>query len=290
MIVTEKIDWLSVTYPPNVRLIDTILPHSENRMSRVKSPIPVYEIAYQIEPFGVKVLQGDERLGTHVIYSGKVLDAYRDFEIDMLDIWEKLTAHHGTVSRIDLAVDVYDEPRFSPYEVQRENNFGSPKTQLKGDKFIGSRHQTETYYLGSMTSKNRKFRVYNKAVEQGILDKYWIRIEYEKRRNAHKTAQTVFDNGQSIRSVVKSVVDFPEWELWQAIFNCDVAVIERNEKPVPEYVDKLHWIVDTVAPAIANAIELEKKASPENFTLDKCKVLDALAYALTNEINKRRIF
>lgn len=287
MLVQEKIDWMSVTFDAKTQIPNLILDHDESRLVPIKSPIPVYDRAYEIAPYGAKLLLGSDRLGKHLIMSGKVLDSFREHEIDMVDIWKMIVGQRGKVSRIDLAIDVFDEPRISPNEVRHQHNFGNVTTKLKGDTFIGKGLQTETYYIGKMNSQTRKFRVYNKAVEQGIIDRYWTRIEYEKRRNAHKTAQTVFNSGQSIRSIIKTVVDFPEWELWQEIFSCETATIPRDEKDMPRYVDKMSWIVDTVAPAIANAVKLEQDERGKDFTLDKSQVLDALSYALTRELNKK---
>jgi len=286
MIVSEKIDWLSITYPSNTKLTAMLPPYIKYRTERIKSPIPVYPIAYQVEPLGARILMGDERLGTHMILSGQSLDACREHEIDLIEIWNIVQDLQGKVSRIDLAVDVMDNKKFTPKAVYEKHLNGYCDTQLVGSKFIGSEDNMETFYIGNIASQSRKLRVYDKAVEQGIPDKVWTRIEYEKRRRANNTAIAHFDRKTSVRDIINSTVSFPSWKVWSDIMGAKLGKIPRTESKEKDWKEKLAWMLDNYPRAIVNTLVLEYRDKLDGFTFNESDVLNTFNAVLLAEIKR----
>lgn len=289
MQVSEKIDWLSITFKSSPKLSEILLPYIDHSLVQIKSPIPIYTTAYEVMPYKAKVLIGGERHGIHMIYSGSTLDRLRALEVSMQELYNLTVKHNGKISRIDLAIDVLDNRAFTPAALMRRFDAGKCVTQFVGSKFIGEDKKVETFYIGKLNNRKRKFRVYDKAVEQGLIDKYWTRIEYEKRNKAHMTAKAIFDNDQSLRGIIKGAVDFPDWKLYQKILSCDVAKIPRVTHQDSTWSDKLAWLLTTYPRAIANVMIEEYNDKLSEFEIDKSDVLNTFAAALSAEIRMAQL-
>jgi len=285
METNEKVDWLSITYPSNTKLMNILPDYIHYTIERTKSPIPVYSTALLIKPLGIVALRGHERLGLHLIFSGKTMARLREHEITPHEIYNTMRKYDGKISRIDLALDVMDEERFTPEACYKRFLNKSIETELQGSKFIGANDTLETLYLGSMKSRKRKLRIYDKQVEMQT-DYSWVRVEYEKRRGAMTTARNIFVDGTKIREIIKSVVDFPKWVLWQEIIDCEPATITRDKSQVQDWKDKLVWILQTCSPAIANAVVMEMRDKQEH-DIDKSEVLNTFALSLASELRSR---
>ena len=286
MIHTEQaIDWYSMTFPHETLTKDILPKNMILNMVRIKSPIPVYELAHEVLPLGIKVLHGAKRFGLHVIYSGKCLLNCRENGITDKVIWDNMIDNGGKLSRIDFALDILDDNELNVNNIKAAYDNNECQTALSGSKFIGSGDEHETLYLGNMKSKARKLRIYNKGIEQRV-DYLWVRIEYEKRRQSMVAARSHFRDGNSIASIIKSVVDFPKWQKWQDAFNAEPAIFKREEKPPPDWIEKLNWLCDTCAPAMANAVRLEAEGK-DDFNIEESEVLNTFASVLSAELRKK---
>jgi len=283
--VSQHVDWYSITYPYDTRIKDILPEGFDWRLKRVKSPIPVYPLCYEASPLGIKILRGERRLGTHVIMSGKCLIHCRENGYTDTQIWTDIARMGGKISRIDLALDVLDSDEFTVNEIMTRYYDNECQTSLGGSKYIGSGETIETLYLGSMKSRSRRFRVYNKGIEQGV-DYKWLRIEYEKRRGAMTTARNHFVHGSTIASIIKGVVNFPKWQLWQDVFNCEPAIIHREKPEQTDWVDKLAWLCQTSVPALANAVKAESDAKG-GVAVEDSEVLNTFAACLSAELRRR---
>ena len=281
----QNIDWFSVTYPSETKTKEILPQNARLEFVRSKSPIPVYSLCYEILPYGIIVLRGLERLGLHVIYSGQTLLALREDGVSDADIFETVIAHDGKLSRIDFALDIFDDEELNVNNIKAAFDNGECVTKLRRSKFIGEGHEHETLYIGNAKSRSRRFRIYNKAIEfDGNF--LWVRIEYEKRKRAMVTARSHFHDGNSVASIIKGVVDFPHWQRWQDAFNAKPATIGRQEKTKAAGLEKVNWICDTCAPAIASAVLLESK-STENFVVEDSVVLNTFASILSAKLRER---
>lgn len=283
VISKSKIDWISATFPFQTKMEDIVPNFLPQRVERVKSPIPVYPVALQHET-GIKLLIGEQRLGVHVIYSGKTIDRLDSIDYTPLDIWSNVRKLKGKISRIDLAVDVINEPRFTPTQVYMEYIYGNCKTSLKSHKFVGSESAIETLYIGSMTSKTKKLRVYNKALESELFNKVWTRIELEVRKNANNTAMAVFSEQQSIKSMINLSVSFPDWQLWKQVMGEDRGYVPREIQTDTTLSDRIQNMLNTIPKQIANLYEQEMQTKNKLIEPDDSEVIKALQQALNTLI------
>lgn len=288
MDIFTHIDWLSVTFPSKTPLLD-IIPY-RCHLVVTKSPIPVYNLAYEALPLGAKVMvSGSERLGTHLILSGKVLARLRDNGITGRMIYEHVKRNNGKFSRVDIALNITEIENIGVRDFLEKMT--SCMTRLKGYKYIASDEAVETLYVGNMKSKSRKLRIYDKAIEQGIEDYNWIRIEYEKRNNADGLLASMFADGNSISSIIKSVIDFPDWGLYQEIINAEPSPIVRGKAKVDnrEWLEKLNWICESAIPALADCMYLEAKEHvlEGDFNISEGVVMETFISVLNAEIAKK---
>jgi len=281
--VSEHVDWYSATFPVDVK-ITNLLPENV-AIERCKSPIPVYPVAIQDTTYGIKIMYGGgARLGVHAVWSGKVLDALRQDGYTDSGIWQVIKLNNGKLSRIDIAVDIIDSKIDVNDFVLRDYDKVS---NLLGSVEISKNDNNETIYLGNPKSKSRKLRIYNKAIETGVIDFEWLRIEYEKRRNADILAYTLFQTEATIRSLIKSVVDYPHWREFQDVFNAEITPITRGQakaQSTTEYGDKMNWLVTSCAPLLAKM--MVQDAVKKNQDLDDCDALNTFISSLNVEISK----
>ncbi len=251
MDIHTRIDWMSITFPHEEALM-MLLPF-EHRITPIKSPIPVYPICFETFPHRAKILvSNQDKLGKHIILSGKTLQSMYDDDISAKSIYTHITANKGKFSRIDIALDIFDVPEFTVQKFLGMLEYAD--TALKGHKYIGSENGVETVYLGNMKSRSRRFRCYDKAVEQEITDFSWVRLEYEKRRKADLLAKRVFIDEISIASLIKGVIDFPNWSLYQSVMNCEKSTTFRGKEiyEKKDWHDTLEWLISTACASLAN--------------------------------------
>lgn len=290
MDISTRVDWMSITYPKDEPII-ALLPF-EYAIKPTKSPIPVYPIAFETFPHRAKILVSNEhRLGKHVILSGKTLQSIYDDDISASSIYEHITASKGKFSRIDIALDIFDVPEFSVQTFLEK--LGQSDTALKGHKYIGSETGVETVYLGNMKSRSRRFRCYDKGVEQGISDFSWVRLEYEKRRKANLLAKRIFIDDTSIASLIKGVIDFPQWKLYQSVINCEKATTFRGKESYQkdEWATTLEWLVDTASTSLANCTYeeyLSQITTTDNqWAIENSVVLDTFFQSLNAKLREK---
>ena len=288
MDIFTHIDWLSVTFPSSTPLLD-IVPYRCSLMV-TKSPIPVYNTAYEALPLGAKVLlSNSERLGIHLILSGKVLARLRDNGISGKMIYDNVKRLKGKFSRVDIALNITEIKDIGVRDFLEKMT--DCMTRLKGYKYIASDEAVETLYVGNMKSKSRKLRIYDKAIEQGIEEYTWIRIEYEKRNNAEGLLASMFEDGNSISSIIKSVIDFPEWELYQEIMNTEASPIVRGKAKVDnrEWIEKLNWVCESAIPALVDCMYQEGKEHilEDDFNISDGIVMETFISVLNAEIAKK---
>ena len=290
-ILTMKIstcyDWFSLTFRHETR-IENIIPY-EHRLEITKSPIPVYEQAFIAYPHGAKILfSKNERMGKHLILSGKVLQSMRQSGIAAYDLFKHFKSLGGTFSRCDVALDIVDAENMSVDKFLE--NMSDADTKLSGYKYIASHENVETLYLGNMRSKSRKLRIYNKGIEQG-LPILWTRVEYEKRRGADNMMNNMMLNKVSIQSIIKSVVDFPKWQKWQEIIGVDIADTTRGNgiQSSKDWQLRLEWLTESAASALANCMIMEANENINNkdFSLDDSVTLNTFISALNAHLSKK---
>ncbi len=290
MDIHTRIDWMSITFPHEEALM-MLLPF-EHRIKPIKSPIPIYPICFETFPHRAKILvSNQDRLGKHIILSGKTLQSMYDDDISAKLIYEHISANKGKFSRIDIALDIFDVPEFTVQKFLGMLEYAD--TALKGHKYIGSQGGIETVYLGNMKSRSRRFRCYNKAVEQSITDFSWVRLEYEKRRKADLLAKRIFIDEISIASLIKGVIDFPTWKLYQSVMNCEKSTIFRGKEiyEKKDWHDTLDWLISTACASLANCTYEEflsqVDTSDKIWTINDSIVLNRFSEALAAKLREK---
>lgn len=283
MRVQERIDWLSLTFSTH-HTYTAILPEIlQGSMERIKSPIPVYKDCYEL-PFGAKLLtNGGDRLGQHLILSGKPLAKIRGEDANfMAEMYDVFTSTNANISRIDIAVDVFDCDDFTVDMVSKRLEANPDATKLQGQKFIATDSGIETLYIGNPKSKARKLRVYDKRLETGsnFCDK-WIRVEYEKRKGAKNLYRKVMETG-NIRAIMKSVIDFPAWEAWRDIMGVEIDTVGRGQELEKDY-SRIDWIIKSALPAIAK--EIKQSASEYETSYEDAPATRIINNVLTRLLN-----
>jgi hypothetical protein len=287
MQVNEQIDWLSITFAESHRLAAILPTALVGSVQRIKSPIPVYKDCYLL-PHGAKILMnGGERLGKHLILTGKTLSSmYSENPHTGAELYGIITDFKANVSRMDVAVDVIGSDDFTVDNVRERHLKEQCVTRLRGSKFIGQDRQTETFYIGNIKSKTGKVRIYNKAIEQNDFTEKWVRIEYEKRKNAKAMMRQMFEYKTSIRDIINAVVSFPSWNTWSEIMGETPQAIGRGKEEA-ETDNRMDWILSSALPAIA--AEIVKSANEYETGINNAPATIVINNVLEMLINRQML-
>lgn len=91
---------------------------------------------------------------------------------------KQIRSREAHISRIDVALDLEDnEVPYEKFQKYSLNQLYVCRSKVLPDVRL---MRTENIYFGSPRS-DRLLRIYNKALEQGIPDTYWIRLEFQLR-------------------------------------------------------------------------------------------------------------
>lgn len=145
------------------------------------------------------------------------------------------------ISRLDVALDLEDnEIPYSTIQKYTLNQMYVCKSKVLPDVRL---MRTENIYFGSPRS-DRLLRIYNKALEQGLPDTYWIRLEFQLRNDCAMSfyLNWVERSGIDIGTLYKGVmIDFLRFV--QPPRNSEIEEIKRNRNqgrlPTAPWWDKL---------------------------------------------------
>lgn len=131
---------------------------------------------------------------------------------DMLTTKHSDGGYNAHVSRLDLAYDIFDDERITykfllNYVVKRKYVCLSKKRKAYFPDM-----DEEVIYLGSEKG-DRFLRIYNKALEQGIEDKKWLRFEMQLRNDCATSAYLNFvkyagDIGKVYKGILRDYIRF----------------------------------------------------------------------------------
>lgn len=267
--VYKNLDWLSITLHFGI-VPDWIVGTSIEKLDR--SPLRNYNTATRGSSGSLVLTHSEQsQMGTHIILSGDTLGVLRGEGNSDVEICEFAINHHTT--RIDIAVTAEQENYYSehltPRRIQRMADSGQIKSRLKLDKGVDNSGNLETCYIGSRKSRNRILRVYDKGIDLGLEANKYIRYELETRKNADGVTRAVAQ-GQDIGGIIRRYVDFPQCDDWINIMDAPSVTmpqIENNltqaEKDTIEKSNRWHWLMTSVAPALAKALYYDN-VEPEN--------------------------
>lgn len=282
-----SIDWLNYTNTQNGNSDPTETPYEFENTWEIASSGRGYNAALSNEQ-GIRVSWHTDRedMGIHVQYSGQTLRNCAALLVTSGDI---ASFHHGKkhrCSRIDLAIDTKNEGMSirTLANFTRKNLSTMP---IKAFSHIKSSDGGETLYLGSRASE-LFMRIYNKAAEQGNKPENpadWIRIELEcKGSRAAQIGVIVAKETDTevvklTRGLVKNMADFPH-KPWQiAVGDTPIAIASAQVKSSKTRA----WLLETVAPALANYMNEHDDTKLLTEFLDVVKAYTRFRPALTED-------
>lgn len=259
--VYKNIDWISLS-------TDEIIPdwfHGELEELE-RSPNRNYDMAWSGETGAIKLLNTrDETWGTHWIISGAALGVIRGEGHDDSVIAKTVNSLSGKVTRVDIAATVENsdgsELDLTPNWINELANDGLMVSRLKLDNGVSFPDMDiGTCYIGSRKSRNRILRVYDKGIKLDLEKYRMTRIELETRKNADVVVRALA-NSEDIGAIIRRYVDFPTVAQWVEVLGAESATMPqlqngmtKQEKKSKEKADRWHWLMTSVAPALAKAL------------------------------------
>ena len=261
-IVSKNIDYITITSDDTMP--EWVFGNNLTRLDR--SPNRNYNVAHIGDNGAIKMFHSDqETVGTHWILSGETLGVLRGEGHGDIDVINQVKSMSGKVTRIDIAVTVGmndgSEIDLTPNWLNELALTENMVSRLKLDNGVALPDMDiGTCYIGSRKSRNRLLRIYDKGVQLD-LEKYRItRIELETRKNPDVIVRALAKN-EDIGAIIRRYVDFPTVKQWVDIMAQETAVmpqVENNmtlaEKRQKEKADRWHWLLTSVAPAMAKAL------------------------------------
>jgi hypothetical protein len=219
-------------------------------------------------------------MGEHLQLSGSALRFMANRGMDAFAALREVFRLGGRVSRIDLAIDLFDSGLTlahlgKPHRLPYKGKGRTPKITPMGDEEDGW-----TLYVGSRSS-DKFLRVYDKSKEQKLSDVDWVRIELEcKGMVAHWLGVELPDKTPKgshafAATLIRSMVDFDN-AAWTFALDSDEV---QTGMPKQTERDTLKWLVDACAPALAKQII----AKPSE------DILEVFWSALREELAKRGV-
>lgn len=259
--VNKCVDYLTITTSENM---PSWIAGTMEKLER--SPNRNYNTAYRAENGAIKMFHTEQpQMSTHWILSGETLGIIRGEGHSDSDVIEQAVDLRGKVTRIDIAVTVHNEDMsnldITPNWINELANDGYMESRLKLDNGVSLPDMDiATCYIGSRKSRNRILRVYDKGVQLDIGKYKMTRIELETRKNANAVVRAL-KNNEDIGAIIRRYVDFPSVDQWVEIMGKESAIMPQiedvrtiAEKRTKEKADRWHWLMTSVAPALAKAL------------------------------------
>lgn len=243
----EKIDWLSLSFDD----VESIAYPDWWPQEKVEAKaFNGYQRARKYSDGRLEMYSPDRPdMGVHVVMSGDTLDNLAGIGTTELVFLRDAGARFG---RLDVALDVFDS-RFSVNLVGKEIKHERAITDARVFPTNTSNGtEGKTQYIGRKSS-NKYARVYDKAYEQKV-DMKWIRIEAVFQKRLAGKAVEAYINGASVRSLIKSVIDCPEYPTWEHALSGDLAATLELSRKIGQTKE---WLLHCAAPSLARELYLD---------------------------------
>jgi len=113
---------------------------------------------------------------------------------------------------------------------------------------IGQDMRIQTAYFGSLKTRKRLFRAYDKGLEQGHVANFVVRYELETRQNATQLAKAVAE-GKDIGALINNYISVIHPH-WQVIMGAISQKPDYAESDKTNNDDLWAWLMDSCAPAL----------------------------------------
>ncbi len=252
------IDWLSMTFKRDITDLDIRKGMSFGFPLKTwtqTQPRFGYAVAFT-HPFGHSVMANYNRpeMGVHLSMTGRALKSLAEGGVSSTTVLDWSLAEGAKMTRIDLAIDVFDVAIdiAALKNVARVSNApgSAKKMRLWQDEGEGC-----TLYIGARSSE-KFLRIYDKAAEQGLKDRPWVRFELELKGQAARTASIQMsllsdkERPLFIQGLIKALFN-PDDPLFQSIMASDAVTLQTTKDTEDNTID---WLLNTVAKTIAKTI------------------------------------
>jgi len=246
-VLSEKIDWVAYTQP--VSLDWELPPYIDSHWKDIR-PLPHYDKASENKQ-GIRRYWNTENLrqGRYVVLDGAACTSVGE-NLPQLLSWVSQSSRKAT--RLDFALDI-THSEFRPNQVSRRLRRGEAITHAASFlAFHDFKSGAYTQYVGTKSSETYT-RVYDKQIEQKT-DFTWTRVETVFQGERAKPALAEYQKYKSVRPLIKSHIDFPEWSDWHKIMSDNVAKLTLPEK----ISNTRTWLLSTVVKALAKEIHRDE--------------------------------
>jgi len=213
--ITYKIDWLAFTLNKRMKTEMSLTEYVDKSLHGLQghwhgdNPRHGYKIAITHESGLQAQSNGQANMGSHVIIPGSALNTIVE-QHSIEDLLAGLLAAQAKFSRIDLALDVINDPSFVVSDLHKQAIMGNIVTQSRAITYMQSGTEGQTLYIGSRTS-DRFVRIYNKAAEQKAIGKdapdAWVRIEIELKADRANNCAHMIGLGGNVADTIRGQIE-----------------------------------------------------------------------------------
>lgn len=263
--INLSIDYLSLTFPTHgtdksnlVHMTACQIMGLRNEIIEVIKPRKGFTAAVKLQIGRLDVNDSDHSPFAAFEFKGQDMQDFRRAGGKENEILKRLLENQGRASRVDLALDIKDDPRVSISELEASYRAGEIATRAKAARLVEDMATGgKTLYIGSRTS-NSMVRFYDKAIQSGNLTELWMRMELEvKNQHAQRLISQIAGKGlqDSARFWFSKYKFKLDWylEILESMHLTRPPSDERNEG------DKLWWLRFQVLPALRKLPHNEPK-------------------------------
>lgn len=253
-----SVDWLSVTFKSGLTDLDIRKAVSFGFPLKTWTQTQArfgYSVAF-VHPFGHTVMAnyGRPEMGVHLSFGGRALRSLAEGGIEAVQMLAWSIKQGGKITRIDLAIDVFDTPIDPMALAQCDRMKDAPGNARKWD-FVKGHDGGCTAYIGSRKSE-RFLRIYDKAAQMKQTERPWTRFELEFKGDSAKAAafqmSELMDNERPmyIQGLIKAMFN-PNDPIFQAVMVAEATPLQTQKDTEDNTVD---WLLNSVAKTIAKTM------------------------------------
>ena len=214
---------------------------------------------------------GAPNMGVHVIISGKGCRIY-ETENNLVELVKRIDKANGKITRIDIAMDDHSGKVIPFGRLKNDIIKANIMTRWKDStEIIKRKNKTgqvigHTVYLGSRQS-NIFFRLYDKAMQQGLENTIWTRLELEIKstyaeniqkllteKNIGELTSEILNNYIRIVQPHKTDTNKSRWQTkryWLDLVNTTKKQQLTMKPEESDIEDTKRWLGNQIAPSLA---------------------------------------
>jgi len=266
----DSIDWLSLTFP-SLEFVN--YPDWYESRAVTGRGLLGYKISRRFKDGRIELYSPDRPdMGVHVIMSSQAIQNNAGIGVTEL---KHFRDNKAVIRRIDFARDVFNSPLSFGVLLAHLTKGKAITSARKFPSYTATGKNGRTQYVGKKSS-DCYCRIYDKGYEQEVPGQ-WHRIEVVFQDDKAEPAVQAFLTGTSVPSLLKSVIDFPDYRKWGNVLGQDASrdlCVGRKNGNTRE------WLLNSVAHAMARELFLD---SDDNFLVEWLTKVRLLKEALEEQ-------